>query len=493
MQNLPQEIVDEIAEHLAHDTGHPRPDKIPDSRTTQRSGLASYATISAKWKTVVEKITFKRLSISSNELDQFQAIVHKQRRGILSHVSFKVQLPEYSDAACAHVESREEQHSNNECFTRGIHALFAIMRTWEDDGVQNSLRIELPFENNFSPTDLRYRDQGSRHALRLAVAARKRKHIFEERFNNSIICLLPGKLPILSNVQFLDIIGYMPRSLAPSIATDLAAVLPNLRKVYWEFVDCDNQPASVRKENRARFADALEGIRLCDRSTATIVLIHEFPLDQRRAGHNIVPPGYSHDPFSTALRTFSQNLTSFTLSAHLDSAIFWPVEKDIAAPFWPYLRTLNVTFDMLTPTGEWYFTGTRPADHLDDDPERGIIGGDTNDSDFDYTNYREHADPITFGPFIAAFSKAVQNMPVLDHFSLTSELGNQKGCFYISFYAPGRPSDERDESADDVRYRRLYYLVGEVWRPEVEVRERLQGLGRDRFGDKVIEKFLDGW
>jgi len=122
---------------------------------------------------------------------------------------------------------------------------------------------------------------------------------------------------------------------------------------------------------------------------------------------------------------------------------------------------------MVIPTGEWYFTGPLPEDH----------------EDSSYTNYREHADPTTFGPFIAALSKAVQNMPVLDHFMLTSELGNEKGYFNISYYAPGLISDGRDQDEGDVGFRRIYYEVGQVWRPDDEVSGRLREVGRERFLD----------
>ena len=122
------------------------------------------------------------------------------------------------------------------------------------------------------------------------------------RFENSVIRLLARTLPVLSNVQSLDISGYLPRKLAPSVATDLAVVLPNLKSVHWEFQDCDNLPACARVDNRGKFATALENIRLRDRSTAKIMFIHEFPLDQRLAGQKIVASGRSYDPFSAALQ-----------------------------------------------------------------------------------------------------------------------------------------------------------------------------------------------
>ena len=199
-----------------------------------------------------------------------------------------------------------------------------------------------------------------------------------------MIRLQPCTLPVLSNVQFLDITGYLPRRLAPSVGTDLAAALPNVKSITWEFCDYDDQSASLRSDDRATFAEALRHVRIQRRSSANIVIQHEWPFDQRLAGRNIVSSGLSYDPFSAALRILSQNLTSLTVSAHLDSTLFWPSyqEENIVAPFWPFLRNLDVNFDMVTPFGDWYFTGVQPAHHENDDPTRGVVGGNANESDY---------------------------------------------------------------------------------------------------------------
>lgn len=361
---------------------------------------------------------------------------------------------------------------------------------WESDGVQTALRLELPYMNAFSPTDLRL---SNREQIRLEVTMRKRgKDIFERRFEMSFLRLLePGLLPNLANLQRLCIRGNSSRKLAPSIGPDLAASLLNLKDISWEFGDCDDQPASVRSDNRVAFVEALKLNPLRQRSTAEIIFYHDFPFDQRSTGESLIPSGFSYDPFSAGLRTFSQNLTSLTLSARLDSTFFWPSDNNTktVAPFWPFLQTLDVTFDMVTPSGEWYFTGPRPEDHEHDNRAQGNIGDSSGDSD--YTNCREHGDPATINPLLAALAKAVQKMPVLEHFMLTSELGNHKGRFHISYYAPGRLAERGDKSDDDLRVRRIYYEVGAVWRPDDETMQGLRGAGREKFGKEVIERFLE--
>ncbi|KAF7510843.1 hypothetical protein GJ744_005943 [Endocarpon pusillum] len=489
MDNLPQELINRIVYYLERYEGQ---SQLPVLQQQSRgpSRFPPYATLCRHWKEAVELITFHSLRIKSDELVHFQAIVTGNRCKYLTHLNYRILLPEYSEEACGRVESDDEKWLNDEAFTRGIYNLFSVLKLWENEGVQTALRLELPYSNAFSPTDLRLDNKSQ---LKLEVAMRKRsKDIFERRFERSFLRLLqPGLLPRLRNLQYLNIRGNSSRKLAPSIGPDLAASLLNLKDISWEFGDCDSQPASVRSDNRVTFAEALKQTQLRQRPTAEIVFYHEVPFDQRSTGPSLIPSGFSYDPFSAGLRTFSQNLTALALSAHLDSTLFWPSDKEpkAVAPIWPFLQTLDVTFNMVTPSGEWYFTGPRPEDHEDDDPAEGIIGDDSSDSN--YTNYREHGDPVTINQLLAALAKAVQKMPVLEHFMLTSELGYGKGKYHISYHAPGRSADWGDENDDDLRVRRVYYEVGAVWRPDEEIMQGLRGAGREKFGKEVIERFLD--
>lgn len=316
------------------------------------------------------------------------------------------------------MESRDEQRLNDEAFTKGICDLFAFLKAWEDDGVQSALRLDLT--TAASPTD--YRMNGLKSdELMYDIAIGKRKDILSDRWEKSRLHFLKSDiLPVLSNVQHLKIHGNGSRGLVPRIAPDLAMSLPNLKNVEWEFQDCDAQSAyessdddssesdsdsdsepdnstatspKVRGANCVAFADALRKIRLRSRSSAQITIYHESPTDQRRTYLSIMPSGLTYDPFSAALRTFSQNLTALTLSAHFDSTLFWPSpdEENAVVPTWLHLKMLDVMFNMVTPCGDWYFTGPRPADHEHDDVERGIIGD--SEREYSHCNYRVHPDP----------------------------------------------------------------------------------------------------
>ena len=520
MDNLPQELINRIVwfaeRYPGQDKWYPAIEQS-FGLTESPSQFPRLANLNHLWKEAVETITFRHLVIKSDELDTFQSIVTGNRRKYLAKISFTVLLPEYSYEACACVESRDEQRLNDEAFTKGICDLFAILKAREDDGVQSALQLDL--NTAASPTD--YRIHGlKRNELMSDIAIGKRKDILSDRWENSRLHYLkPDILPVLSNVQHFKIDGNGSRRLVPRIAPDLTMSLPNLKNVEWEFLDCDAQSADessdedslesdsdsepepdngtatspkVRSANRVAFADALRKIRSRSRSSAQITFYHKSPTDQRRTCPSIVPLGLTYDPFSAALRTFSQNLTALTLSAHFDSTLFWPSpdEENTVVPTWPHLKLLDVTFNMVTPCGDWYFTGPRPADHEHDDVERGIIGD--SEREYSYWNYRVHPDPETFDPFLAAFAKAVAKMPVLEYFMLESELMGTTGRLHISYHAPGKKAQWGDEGPKDLRRRRVYYAceVGKVWVPEPETAESLRGAGSEKFGGEVIERFL---
>jgi hypothetical protein len=521
MENLPQELINRIVWFAERYPGQEKwyPAIGQSFRLTRsQSQFPRLASLNRRWKEATEAITFRQLGVKSDDLDTLQSIVTGNRRRYLARISFTALLPEYSDEACAQEETRDEQQSNDEAFSQGISDLFAILKAWEDDGVHRTLQLDL--KSAASPTDRRNYKEGPEGNDRMYdIAIGMRKDTLSDRWGSSRLQLLrPDALPLLSNVHQLRIDGNGSRMLVPRSAPDFAILLPNLNSVEWEFHDCDAQAAydltnhdssdsdsdseledsssggslEARGKDRMDFADRLKYTQCYSLSAAHVIFYHAAPMDQRRTCPSIVPMGFSFDPFSAALRMFSQNLTTLTLNGHLDSTLFWPSpdEKDALNPSWPHLKSLDVEINMIAPSGDWYFTGAWPADHEDDDPERGIIGDA--DKEYDYTNFRVHPDPQTFDPFLAAFAKAVAKMPVLEYFMLTSELTGDTGKLHILYNAPGKEAEFGDEDPEDLKSRRIYYAceVGKVWVPEAETAEGLRGAGKEKFGGEAIERYV---
>ena len=271
---------------------------------------------------------------------------------------------------------------------------------------------------------------------------------------------------MLSNLGHLRLGGHISRKVAPVVEPGLAAVLPNLQSLIWEFAETGD--TSINEENQASFAKMLEQTKLDKCSAAEICFHQDPPEDHRVAEPSRIPRDALYDPFSASLRIFSQNLTSLVLDGFVDSTLFWPSSLETSSmPSWPNLRKLIVILNMAAPSGEWYFDG---------------IPGEIDEQ------FRDHGDAKTLDPFLTAFAKAVERMPVLEQFLLETELGYDKGYWDISYHAPGIKADG-DANEDDAKVRRVYYTVGEVWRPDNSIAEAFRRIGRDRHGLELIERY----
>ena len=252
--------------------------------------------------------------------------------------------------------------------------------------------------------------------------------------------------------------------------------LPELGTVDWRFLDygagseagsdqdslgSDYDPEwesaaspKARGEARAEFANKLSSMHFRSLNSAEIYFYHETPLDQKFTVPRIVLEGYTYHLFSSSIRMFSQFLTTLTLDAHVDPTLFWPSDGNAIPPFWPHLKSLDIRFDMVAPSGKWYFTSPKPVYHPEDDPVRGIIAS-VDTREFSWADFRQHPDPKTFDPFLEALAKAVAQMPVLESFMLTSDMAGKTGRLHISYHGPGQKAEWGDEEPENKEHKKI--------------------------------------
>ncbi|CAN9361724.1 unnamed protein product [Alternaria alternata] len=450
MDRLPQEIINRMVMFLDR---YPDREGVPNTLqqrvVVKSSALPPFATISSQWKEAVEFITFHRLDIRSEDLGELRTIVTRNRCKYLRNLKYSILLPEYPEEQGNRMESSEEQETNNEIFTHSIAELFSTLRQWEDAGVLSELRFNLAAPK--SPSD--YYDSESRFATTYLTLSEM------------------DRIPKVSRISYFQIQGNYGRKISPSVGPQLMSILPGLKHIYAEFYEEGAQSASV--ERRSNFARLLEQTKLPASSVAMFNFHQEAPFDHREATSSSLLQGTLFDLFSASPRVFSQNLTTFILDAYVDATLFWPsIHESRAMPSWPSLKKLKISFNPVAPSGTWYFVGT-PRDEED-------------------TQFMQHGNRDTLDPFLIAFAKATQQMPVLESFMLECEIGYKVGFFELSYYAPGVKADWSLDWGDEdtATVRRLYYTVGDVWRPDAFVEETLRDIGRERHGPELIERFL---
>jgi hypothetical protein len=478
MDRLPQELIDKIASYLdryrdEEEEKRKEYDWIGEPKQSVQSSsvLPDYATLSNQWRKAVETITFQSLIVGSDELNEFKSIVTDDRRRHVARLSYRL-VPEDDEQArtIRDATSEEKKSLFEKVINQPLSELFSILKAWEVEGIQTPLHLRFSTQHLFlSYTDLDvesscYDDTGT-------------NHFGENMIGHKSKSLRPfqiGPLPNLLNVKYLQIQYSCSRGLGPSIGPQIAALLPNLNGIEWT-VPGYHGSATRRRVYRASLLEALELLQSLHRLKEAYIAmaLTYFEADTSPPQNSVILLGQSYDLLNSALRTFSQHLTVLDLCADVDATCFWPSgdEPSPEIPLWPFLKTLDVSLSGKTPSCRVYFT-----DSL-------------------------HANAVEMNALFSAVSKAVKRMPVLEQLKVSAHFRSDRE-FRVSYYAPGvvQEGDKKQgtddgfgritESDDDIKSRRVYYEIGELWRPNDEILEGLRGAGREKFGEEIIEKFL---
>ncbi|KAI1651143.1 uncharacterized protein F4817DRAFT_366713 [Daldinia loculata] len=108
-------------------------------------GWGSLASVCKEWQRVLEKVNFYKIKLRVSCLDNFEHIVSPQKRGIIHHICFNVELPRYTSTCCSKRRSPSVRISF--MVSGGIWKLFSILSTWTP---ANNLTLEI---NVYSPSN----------------------------------------------------------------------------------------------------------------------------------------------------------------------------------------------------------------------------------------------------------------------------------------------------------------------------------------------------
>ncbi|KAK4222017.1 hypothetical protein QBC38DRAFT_520499, partial [Podospora fimiseda] len=327
--------------------------------------------------------------------------------------------------------------------------------------------------------------------------------------------------------------------------------VPRLRHLVWRY----REPSvyfPLRRIMRQELVEYLETLRL-----GSSISTFEFYVGSRWYVHfhrlpNLVFP-HEHDHLSLALHRLiatGENLRSVTYNSQLDPSFFWPYSTGDkpSQPFWPKVKELNVHFNYRGPNGKWYLQA-KPLDYYEDGEY------DINNEDYDepnvsihdgdvplppdeaghmppgYSSVQETLDAVryerslskykandgTFNgshefrtvsnilPLLAAFARALAQMPCLEYAELSRDLessgetknGEERiycpgpGYWSVFYCALGRNVywDKYMEGGANLSAPRVFFLV-EGWRPSKEVLNVFREVGRRHSGQDTVITFL---
>lgn len=532
MDKLPLEVIERIVAFLPdRPTGlflfGPRPPNI----------LPQLATVSASFRDVIERRTFRSLSISSDAADLcfFETALrrHQPRRAYLTQVSYRVVLPLYDKDAASRVESEADRQANDTAFTAAIQSLFGILHEL-DEGPCGPGGLTLSLGAVSSPSDTRE----ARHP-----ASKNRLGLY--RFLRSRIRLQNHKsLPCVSCVSTLAVAPAGDRHLSPSTGVLLATRMPNLQALHITAYAGELRYPAIARNDRHELAAAINDA-LSDGSPPTItntsiVLDQDGgPENQLLALPDLTFPGPS-DPLGLALCTWSQhNLKTLRVEGVFDGSLFWSPTTNTRSssssssspaspPTWSALERLDVQLERNTPAGWWYFmpqdrpaygTPARdPATDLHDAPPRGGGSAATFDRRAEEAWAMKPTRPPPQGATLTrnvpceetmqqlfeAWARALGCMPVLRaavvRFQVEIPVGEEGDVslepWEVMYQAPGEvhwkwrgglvPAEKES--------RRLSFHNTRGWRPGEAVMRLLREVGKDVWpGTGMVEIEVDEW
>ena len=117
---LPTEIRDMILQLLLRDS---------------RISLATLATVSREWQTVIERHNFARIKLTPPRIADFGSVIRRNRE-LVSYIWFCLELEEYDCTKCAseNYEDWGMRMPDNILITTAFQDLFSILSTWKPGG-----------------------------------------------------------------------------------------------------------------------------------------------------------------------------------------------------------------------------------------------------------------------------------------------------------------------------------------------------------------------
>ncbi|KAF2130886.1 hypothetical protein P153DRAFT_287537 [Dothidotthia symphoricarpi CBS 119687] len=530
MDQLPQELVDRISSYLSPD----------DLKNTL---LLSHA---FRFSTEKYSGAFARFALNEDTAEKFIDTFSGHRLLYLRDLEFGIRLPLPEDSQRR--DNADQVSKHDKSFTQQITFLFKTMKTVEERaGNQNKpgtvrLAISSPSRPIFRGRSLSYH-----HHLSWRV------HLLEPEalpLLKSVRSLEVGDDWDGSFGRRADDADYNWARVKPDyrVMVDLVVKLPNLE--YWgcriggdEWSPKTEQEATryltqdwagPRRDTRQDFAKALLSARLPD-SLRRIRLdfLHDLHssthIDHLTAQPNLVSPA-ANDLFSTSLRHLSHHLRRLHLRVVADETLFW--SKDNCTPSWPNLESLVVMFHMVSPSGQWYFIGPNGEGHdtaafkvtnasyppLETTPyDEEMDGQIEEEGDRRYrgspnTRIRMVPNDTTLRPFLAAFAKAASNMRALQEAVLWCPLAwapndeddeeletdwlpenctdRDRLAWGVHYQATGEPNFTQQGGNLPTEVPLLWWKVGK-WRPDPELHELFQQIGRTPWGDGLKEHWED--
>ncbi|KOS47800.1 hypothetical protein ACN38_g1277 [Penicillium nordicum] len=423
---LPPEITGRIVSLLEN----------PSTHIDTELGLAQYASMNRDWQPIVEERSWAKLRVKTGaplNLEQFEKLTKDPRRqSYIRDIELIVELEPYDESARAHFETESENERNNQIFSDAIRSILQTVAKFRSSrGISLSVKAQSPSDLVASPNRLR----------RIKAArAERTADILNRRFERNYLRLdtFESHVAPVGIVHTLKIEALADRrQIEATSCARLASKFPNLHTLKLVLNDTCKRDKDLRKRNRDEFA---AHIHLLPPSIKTFNFHfnHEPPRDHNFSPDDITDQGV--DALSSQLHKFSQQLETLSIyGMTFGNELFWPLESNGNHPSWPDLKTIDIEYIPLTPSGKWLFVDRFDRD---EDDQYESTDSDPHDEFPEYVRtvledrsgkpFREVSVPGLFNELYMAVGQAALYMPKLEDLRMETESGRVHHRFRYS-------------------------------------------------------------
>ncbi|KAK5657157.1 hypothetical protein OQA88_3214 [Cercophora sp. LCS_1] len=300
MRSLNSELLNKILWYVRDldEMGHP-----PEVDPPRYGHLAA---VSREWQSLVEQWNFNTIAISLDDLPDAAGILTPHRQTIVGSLDVTIELDAYDEEARYRVETDEEQHRNNEVFTKGVKDIFRCLENWKPPSNRPGLRLTIHVS---SPSDInRLSPEAAEDVVRRLPFSPLR------RYEKSLILFLdePETLPKLGHISSFGIHRWpkdgqgrhLYRNVDPlSASLLLRRCKPSLEEVSLYLMDWPRGATEERKHRRKIVAQVIDEMPSPVRDLGIAYWVSP-PRDENCDPPNLLDDGETEDTLSVSLRRF---------------------------------------------------------------------------------------------------------------------------------------------------------------------------------------------
>ncbi|VUC26859.1 unnamed protein product [Clonostachys rosea] len=449
-------IIDELRLHIIDGE-----DITPVTRS--KPHLAPYAAVSKTWQALVETRNFTFLQLEESELEKFAEIfaAQPQRRTCLRRIHLILSEP------------------NGESFQSGIRFLAQLLHEWD----QNVVGDLLP-------------------QLKVSITGWG-----EARFDEASL----SQIPLMRRVtSFFSHSGMRHGTIYPDVALQIASRMPRLETLAVQFQE-PSRPLEHRRLARFQYRRQLGETLLQLQQRDCLPRLKHLGLNRFGYGplnhsfelENVLDED-GVDRLCEAVRVFAQRSTSLEKLVLINILISPDLFRNTRVvgvaeeTLWPTVQQLFIKSNILTPSGEWLYTGLpdsiqprwvryRQNSVIDFDEYSEVDDSDDSMEDFltatdmnPHHLWRTQPDPQVLEPLLLDLVGAMDRMPKLRAglFHLAPNRNAFQGLMF-QWAQPGvKYMAEKERKVNDTpeNRRRCKFTIGNFtdWEPSKEIMSNLQ-------------------